>query len=401
MDLISNPYSPGAGVPPPELAGREAVLQDAENIIRRVQNGYSSQSLILLGLRGVGKTVLLNRIDQIAENLGCETTIFEADSDHTLPQLLTRQLHRLLLKLDRRKRMGDEVQKAFSLLQAFAGIFRVHFGEFQVGVASPMVTGDLSIDLTDLLVAIGEAAKARNTVAVILVDEVQYIAKEDLGALIMALHKISQRQLPLIFFGAGLPQLAHLAGDAKSYSERLFMYPGVGPLDAEGARRALVEPALREDVVYEEDALKIILEETEGYPFFLQVWGSHVWQEAEASPITAADAMKASKQAIKALDESFFKVRFDRLTERQQLYARAMAEFGNTPANSSAVANLLGLTVKQAAPIRDEVIKKGMAYSPKRGLVAFTVPKFDEYMKRVLPGFKAVEQVKPGEQKNG
>jgi hypothetical protein len=396
MDLIDNPYSPGAGVPPPELAGRENILLDAENIIKRVKNGHSAQSLLLLGLRGVGKTVLLNRIDQIAENLGCETSIFEADMDRTLPQLLTRQLHRLLLKLDRRKRMGDEVQKAFSVLQAFAGIFRVHVGEFQVGVAKPMATGDLALDLTDLLVAIGEAAKARHTVAVLLVDEVQYIAREDLGALIMALHKISQRQLPLLFFGAGLPQLAQLAGDTKSYSERLSAYPEVGPLDPAGARKALVEPARRMGIEYDVDALEVILRETERYPFFLQVWGSQAWQVAEASPISKTDAQEASKCAVAALDESFFKVRFERLTERQQQYARAMAEFGNKPANSTAVAELLGITVKKAAPVRDEVIKKGMAYSPKRGLVAFTVPKFDEYMKRALPDFQAVEK-KTGE----
>lgn len=395
MDLVNNPYSPGAGVPPPELAGRENILQESENIIKRVQNGHSAQSLILLGLRGVGKTVLLNRIDQIAENLGCETSIFEADMDRSLPQLMTQQLHRLLLKLDRRKRMGDEVQKAFSLLQAFAGIFRVHYGEFQVGVTNSMVTGDLVIDLTDLMISIGEAAKARKTVAVILIDEVQYIAKDDLGALIMALHKISQRKLPLIFFGAGLPQLAQLAGDAKSYSERLFTYPEVGPLNEKGAREALVAPARREGVEYADEALDEILIQTEGYPFFLQVWGSHIWQVAEESPITGAAARKASERAIEALDESFFKVRFERLTERQQQYARAMAEFASESANSTAVANLLGLTVKQAAPIRDEVIKKGMAYSPKRGLVAFTVPKFDEYMKRAVPEFK------PKGEKNG
>ena len=389
MDLINNPYSPGAGVPPPELAGRENILRDAENIIKRVQNGHSAQSLILLGLRGVGKTVLLNRIDQIAESAGCETSIFEADMERSLPQLLTQQLHRLLLKLDRRKRMGDEVQKAFSLLRSFAGVFKVQVGEFEMGVSNRRVTGDLAIDLTDLLLAIGEAAQARNTVAILLIDEVQYIAKEDLGALIMALHKISQRKLPLLFFGAGLPQLAQLAGDAKSYSERLFTYPKVGPLAPEGARKALIEPARREGVVFDAAALDLILEETEGYPFFLQVWGSHVWQVASASPINEADARTAGKNAIHALDESFFQVRFDRLTERQQHYARALAEFGNQPGSSAAVAELLGLTVKKAAPVRDEVIKKGMAYSPKRGLVAFTVPKFDEYMKRAIPSFTA------------
>lgn len=389
MDLINNPYSPGAGVPPPELAGRENILRDAEHIIKRAQNGHSAQSLILLGLRGVGKTVLLNRIDQIAESAGCETSIFEADMERSLPQLLTQQLHRLLLKLDRRKRMGDEVQKAFSLLRSFAGVFKVQVGEFEMGVSNRRVTGDLAIDLTDLLLAIGEAAQARNTVAVLLIDEVQYIAKEDLGALIMALHKISQRKLPFLFFGAGLPQLAQLAGDAKSYSERLFTYPKVGPLASEGARKALIEPARREGIVFDAAALDLILEETEGYPFFLQVWGSHVWQAASASPINEADARTAGENAIQALDESFFQVRFDRLTERQQHYARALAEFGNQPGSSSAVAALLGLSVKKAAPIRDEVIKKGMAYSPKRGLVAFTVPKFDEYMKRAMPHFTA------------
>ncbi len=384
MNSVDNPYTPGAGTPPPELAGRQNILKKAEDTIKRTKKGKAAKSFIMLGLRGVGKTVLLNRIDQIAETVGCRTAIFEADPDRTLPELLTQQLNRLLLKLDRRKRVSDEVQKAFGLLRGFASAFKVKYGEFEVGLSNEIVTGDLTIDLTDLIVAIGKAAKSRKTVAVILIDEVQYVSERDLGPLIMSLHKISQRQLPLLFFGAGLPQLAKLAGDAKSYAERLFDYPEIDRLDEKSGRSALVEPAKRESVAYEDGALDVILKETDGYPFFLQVWGSHTWEVAPSSPFTSDHAKLATKRAISALDKGFFKVRLDRLTGRQQDYARAMAELIPSPATSTAVAKVLGLTVKQAAPIRDELIKKGIAYSPKRGLVAFTVPKFDEFMKRKI-----------------
>jgi len=382
MNPIDNPYTPGAGTPPPELAGRKGILKNADDTIKRTKRGKAAKSCIFLGLRGVGKTVILNRIDQIAETCGCRTAIFEVDPGRTLPEHLTPQLNRLLLKIDRRKRVGDDVKKAFGLLRGFAGAFRVKYGDFEVGLSNEMVTGDLTIDLTDLFVAIGQAAKSRKTVAVILIDEVQYVSKRDLGALIMALHKISQRQLPLLFFGAGLPQLAKLAGDAKSYAERLFDYPSIDRLDDDSARSALVEPAKRESAVYEDGALDIILKETGCHPFFLQVWGSHIWEIAPSSPFTSDHAKLATKRAISALDTGFFKVRLDRLTDRQREYARAMAAMSPSPATSTAVANLLGLTAKQAAPIRDELIKKGIAYSPSRGIVAFTVPKFDAFMKR-------------------
>ena len=233
--------------------------------------------------------------------------------------------------------------------------------------------------------AIAEAAKKRDTAIVLLIDEIQYLQKGDLSALIMALHKISQRQMPLLLFGAGLPQLAKLAGDAKSYAERLFDYPPIGPLDDKSARLALAAPAEREGVKYAKDALDYVVEQTGRYPFFLQVWGAHCWEAAAKSPITLADAKRASAAAIAALDEGIFKVRLARLTERQRAYARAMAEFGPEPVNSSDVANSLKLSLSQAAPIRDELIKKGMAYSPERGLIGFTVPKFDEFMRRTLP----------------
>ena len=385
MDPNQNPYNPGAGTPPPELAGRDPLMSQAKAAIERVKRGRPAKSFIMLGLRGVGKTVLLNEFERIAEALNCQTAMLESDPERPMAAQLAPQLHRILLKLDRVKKAGADLNNAFGMLRSFAGAFKVALGELEFGLAAQPATGDLTIDLTDLFIAIGQAAQKRDVAVVLLIDEIQYLSKSDLSALIMALHKISQRQLPLLLFGGGLPQLARLAGDTKSYAERLFDYPAIGPLDAESARLALAAPAAREKVKYAPEALDYVIAQTGGYPFFLQVWGSHCWNEAPASPITLKHAQEASKRAVEALDESIFKVRLARLTERQRGYARAMAELGPAPANSSDVARLLGLTVSQSAPIRDELVKKGMAYSPERGLIAFTAPKFDEFMHRVMP----------------
>ena len=330
----------------------------------------------------MGKTVLLNRFNQIAESEGCQTAIFEADPDHTLPELLTLQLHRLLLKLDRRKKAGEDIQRIFRLLGSFASRFKVKVGEFEVGLTNEFVTGDLTIDLTELLVAIGMAAKKRDTAVILLIDEMQFLSMKDLSALIIALHKISQNRIPLLFYGAGLPHLAKLSGEAKSYSERLFDFEIIDRLDNKSAAIALVKPALREGITYESGALDAVLKETEGYPFFLQVWGSHIWEVAKSSPISITDVSRATLRALKALDHGFFKVRVERLTERQLKYAIAMAAVDSLPASSTEVAGILGLSISRAAPIRDELIKKGMAFSPKRGLVAFSVPRFKEYLQR-------------------
>jgi len=388
MKATHNPYNPGAGVPPPELAGRDNLVEIARVAVARAKGGRPAKSAIMLGLRGVGKTVLLNAFEAIAEEEGCQTALLEIDPGTPLAQQLAPQLQHILHRLDRVKRAGNEVQKAFGALRAFASMFKATVGDVDFGFAVTPATGDLSIDLTDLFVAIAEAAKKRDTAVILLIDEIQYLQKDDLSALIMAMHKIAQRQLPLLLFGGGLPQLAKLAGDAKSYAERLFDYPPIGPLDDAGAKLALSAPAEREGVKYAKDALDYVVEQTGGYPFFLQVWGSHCWDAAQKSPITLADAKRASETAIAALDEGIFKVRLARLTERQKAYARAMADFGAEPVNSSDVANAMNLSLSQAAPIRDELIKKGMAYSPERGLIGFTVPKFDEYMRRAMPATK-------------
>ncbi len=388
MNPAQNPYNPGAGTPPPELAGRDGLIKQAATAIERIKRAKPAKSFIMLGLRGVGKTVLLNEFERLAETAGCQTAMFEADPDKPLAAQLAPQLHRTLLRLDRIKRAGAELNNAFGALRAFVSVFKVQLGEMEFGLSTAPATGDLTIDLTDLFVAIGEAAQKRDTVVVILIDEIQYIQKADLSALIMALHKISQRQLPLLLFGGGLPQLAKLAGDSKSYAERLFDYPPIGPLDADSARLALAAPAERENVLYAKDALAYVVEQTGRYPFFLQVWGAHCWEAAAKSPVTLADAKQASASAIAALDEGIFKVRLARLTERQKAYAQTMAEFGAEPINSSDVARKLGLSLSQAAPIREELIKKGMAYSPERGLIGFTVPKFDDYLRRAMPAKK-------------
>jgi hypothetical protein len=382
MNSVDNPFAPGAGSPPPELAGREVVLQQAVNAIQRTQKGKAAKSQILLGLRGVGKTVLLNRINQLAEEFGNQTVIFEAVPNQSLPEILSQQLLRLLLKLDRRKKTGKDIQQAFGLLREFASMFKVRIGEFEVGLSPAKLTGDLNTDLGDLLLSVAESAKARNTIVVILIDEVQYLDNNDLAALILGLHKISQKELPLLLFGAGLPQLAKLAGEAKSYAERLFDYTTIDKLNTESAWQALEQPMIRENVSIEPDAIRQIIQETEGYPYFLQVWGSHVWEVAETSPIKISDVHIATSRAISALDSGFFRIRYERLTERQQEYARAMVRVGHLPATSTEVANIMGIGVRQAAPLRDEIIKKGMAYSPDRGLITFSVPKFEDYIKR-------------------
>lgn len=240
-----------------------------------------------------------------------------------------------------------------------------------------------------MLIAVAAAALAAGTGVAVLIDEVQYIQKPDLSALIVAMHRVSQKALPLVLFGAGLPQIAALAGEAKSYAERLFDFPDVGPLDDGAARDAIRAPLVREGVSIDEDALRRILEKTLGYPYFLQEWGAHAWNVAAAAPITLEDIQKAEVAAINRLDRGFFRVRLDRLTPREKDYVRAMASLGRGPHRSGEIARVLSIDVKTAGPLRNGLIKKGMIYSPQHGDTAFTVPMFDEFMIRSMPGWSA------------
>jgi hypothetical protein len=257
----------------------------------------------------------------------------------------------------------------------------------EVGVTEPPIadSGNLEVDLPDLLIAMGQAARAAGKSVCLCLDEVQYLEEEDLRGLIVALHRIAQRGLPVVLFGAGLPQVAALAGEAKSYAERLFDYPEVGALTPEAATRAVREPVHNEDAEIDAKALQRIVEVTEGYPYFLQEWGKHTWNAAPQSPISVVDVETASESAIAALDANFFRVRFDRLTPREQEYLRAMAELGPGPHRSGAIADKLGRTVESMGPLRSGLIRKGMIWSPAHGDTAFTVPMFDQFMRRAIP----------------
>lgn len=344
--------------------------------------------MLLLGLRGVGKTVLLVKIQEMAEEEGYLTALLEAPEERGLAALIVPKLRQLLYKLSGVEKARILANRALGALRSFASAFKVSYGDFEFGVdADPGVaaSGDLETDLTELFILISSAAREAERPVAILIDEVQYLDQTDLSALIVALHRIGQRSLPLIVFGAGLPQLAALSGDAKSYAERLFDYPPVGALDERAARRALREPIRDAGADIDEGALDLIVKRTEGYPYFLQEWGAHSWRRAEQSPIREADVQAASDDATRALDASFFRVRFDRLTPREQEYLRAMAQLGAGPHRSGDIADMLGIAVTSAGPLRTNLIRKGMIWSPAHGETAFTVPLFHEYMKRAMP----------------
>jgi hypothetical protein len=343
---------------------------------------------MLLGLRGVGKTVLLNKIAQIARDLGYLLVKLEAPEGQRLAAYLAPALKSTLVQLSRSEKAKDVAGKALGALRGFARAFRVSIGEFEVGVSeAPTLadSGNLEIDLAELLLSVGRAAKADDSCVAILVDEIQYLAEEDLRALIVAFHMIAQEGLPVVLFGAGLPQVAGLAGDAKSYAERLFDYPHVGQLPEPAAREAIQRPLQDEGVSIDDRALTEIVAETHGYPYFLQEWGKHAWRVSDASPIDLSDVQRASAEATEALDMNFFRVRFDRLTPREQDYLRAMAELGPGAHRSGEIATLMNRKVESLGPLRSGLIKKGMIWSPSHGDTAFTVPLFDEFMKREMP----------------
>ncbi len=390
MDPRLNPYAPGAGSPPPELAGRDELLERAAIALDRIRGGLAAKSLLLVGLRGVGKTVLLNRMRTDAEVHGFTTLAIEAPEQRSLPALLAAPLRAALLKLDRIAAGSDLARRALRVLGGFIRAMKLKYQDVEFGVdlgAEPGVadSGDLEYDLAGLLGAIGEAARERKTALVLFVDELQYVEEAQLAALITALHRCTQRLLPVTLVGAGLPQLVGQSGRAKSYAERLFDFVEIGPLDESAARQALQAPAAQHKVAFTGDALALITQQTQGYPYFLQEWGKHSWDCANASPITATDVATASEFAEAELDAGFFRVRFDRLTLAEKRYLRAMADLGAGPHRSGDIAHALGKPVQAVAPLRANLITKGMIYSPAHGDTAFTVPLFDRYLRRVLP----------------
>lgn len=390
MDPRTNPYAPGAGTPPPELAGRDDIIERAAIALDRIRAGRASRSVILYGLRGVGKTVLLNRIRLDAEARGIATVRIEAPEERSLPALLTPALRSALLRLRRFESTKAGLQKAMRALAGFASALKVKYNDIEVGFDFDKEegladSGDLDTDLADLVTSVGEAAAERDTAVVLFVDELQYVPEDQLASLIMALHGANQAQLPITMVAAGLPQLIGQTGRAKSYAERLFEFIAVDRLDDVAASAALRVPAEKEGVTFDDGAVQRILQQTLGYPYFLQEWGKHSWNVADASPIEAEDADQATQEALAELDASFFRVRFDRLTPAEKRYMRAMAELGPGPHRSGDIADATGRKVTNVAPIRNALIAKGMIFSPAHGDTAFTVPLFDGFMKRIMP----------------
>lgn len=395
MDERKNPYSPGAGTPPPELAGREPLLERAAVALDRIRAGRAARSFIYHGLRGVGKTVLLNRVRQSAESTGITCVQIEAPEDRSLPAVISPTLRAALIKMSKGKQIRTALEKSLRALAGFARAMKLKYQDIEFSIdqaPEPGLadSGDLESDLLDLLRSVGEAAAERDTAVVLFIDELQYVHEEQLAALITALHRTGQDQIPITLVGAGLPQLLGQMGRAKSYAERLFEFVEVGSLDETAARDALCVPARKQGVEYDDGAIFEILKQTKGYPYFLQEWAKHSWNIADASPISQSDAKAATAAALAELDASFFRVRFDRLTPSEKRYMRALAELGPGPKRSGDVAQLLGRRVTTVAPMRSSLILKGMLYSPKHGDTAFTVPLFDGFMKRIMPEFETI-----------
>ena len=391
MEKLRNPYSPGAGSPPPELVGRDSLRSDVGVSIARLVLGRYSKSVLLVGLRGVGKTVLLDQMRIDAELNKVITVRAETPERRSLPAVLAPQLRTALLKLSRVEAAKQSAMQGLGTLASFVKRLRVKYHDLELSFDTQPVegeadTGDLELDLSELMERVGQVAKTAGTAVVLFIDEVQYLPEDQFGALIAALHRCSQMRLPIGIVGAGLPQLRALAGNAKSYAERMFDFPAVGQLTDEDARQAILKPAEAEGVEFTDDALDEILARTQNYPYFLQEWGKHSWDVAKGSPITREDVVLASSTAMAALDASFFLVRFDRVTPAERRYLRAMAELGPGTHRSGDIAAVLVKKASMLAPIRDRIIAKGMIWSPNHGETAFTVPQFDEFMKRIMPG---------------
>lgn len=384
MDRIQNPYRPGAGTEPTFLAGRDAIIDDAEVLLGRVKNGNPQRSLMLYGLRGVGKTVLLNRIEKIANGENYIIQFIEMSENDDFKMVFMSYARKALLRISNLQNAKDKLKKALGVLKAFS-IGIPDGPELKIDIdAIPGVadSGNFESDLTDLLVSIGEAAREENKHVCFLIDETQYLGEESYAAFIAANHRISQKALPIVFICAGLPQIAALSGDAKSYAERLYNYEPIDKLQEPDAKKALCNPANELNVEFNPDAVKYVIEKTEGYPYFIQEYGSFIWDLSESSPITIDNVKKAEVSAFKKLDESFFKVRLDRAAGRERKMMFCMAKLGKGPYKMTDVANKMGILPTSASPTRATLIKKGFLYTPQHGYIDFTVPLFNEFLDR-------------------
>lgn len=391
VDQVRNPFNPGAGSQPPLLVGRDAQIEAMTVAIQRLAIGRFERSIMLKGLRGVGKTVLLNEFGRIAKQQGWIHAHLEATEDIRIATATASLTRRVLLELNARARAKDRAARALGVLRSFitvhvplgagAGSLVIDF-ESQPGRAD---SGELDGDLSGLFTEVGETAQESGTGVLLTIDEIQYLGRRELSALIIGLHRVSQLSLPFLVAGAGLPSLPGLAGEARSYAERLFRYVDIGSLGQSDASQALTLPAEEEGAGWTTEAVARVIHDTKGYPYFLQEFGKQAWNLAAGPRITLEDVDAATILAVDDLDQGFFRARIDKTTDAERDYLRAMASLGGPgPYRSGDVSAHLGKKTTQTGPTRDSLIKRGLCYAPRHGDLAFTVPMFDEFIRRAL-----------------
>lgn len=384
--MLPNPYRPGAGMSPAYLAGRDNTINEAQNILQAINYGYSARSVVYYGLRGVGKTVLLNYIENLADEMDLPSEYMEiAERDRSFQYQMALHIYKLINRLSLLKNIESHIKKALSILKAFTIKYGCDDISIEVNPANGISdTGNLANDMTELFLALGVIAQKQNKGVVLFIDEIQYIKDSEFEALMEAIHRTNQKNYPIVIFSAGLPKIAKVAGDVKSYAERLFDFIEIYSLNNEEAKLALIEPAKRFQINYTDDAVNKIIEITQGYPYFLQEYGKWVWEcKKEESIIDIKIVNKAYDKFEQSLDKAFFKVRHDRATAREIEFMTAMVACEKLPCSTKEIANIMGESIQAISPLRAQLIHKGFIYAAKRGEVDFTVPQFDKYLKRV------------------
>ena len=384
--MLPNPYRPGAGMSPAYLAGRDNTINEAKNILQAINYGYSARSVVYYGLRGVGKTVLLNYIENLADEMDLPSEYMEiAERDRSFQYQMALHIYKLINRLSLLKNIESHIKKALSILKAFTIKYGCDDISIEVNPANGISdTGNLANDMTELFLALGVIAQKQNKGVVLFIDEIQYIKDDEFEALMEAIHRTNQKNYPIVIFSAGLPKIAKIAGDVKSYAERLFDFIEIDSLNNEEAKLALIEPAKRFQINYTDEAVNKIIEITQGYPYFLQEYGKWVWEcKKEESIIDIKIVNKAYDKFEQSLDKAFFKVRHDRATAREIEFMTAMVACEKLPCSTKEIANIMGESIQAISPLRAQLIHKGFIYAAKRGEVDFTVPQFDKYLKRV------------------
>lgn len=384
--MLPNPYRPGAGMSPAYLAGRDNTINEAQNILQAINYGYSARSVVYYGLRGVGKTVLLNYIENLADEMDLPSEYMEiAERERSFQYQIALHIYKLINRLSLLKNIESHIKKALSILKAFTIKYGCDDISIEVNSANGISdTGNLANDMTELFLALGVIAQKQNKGVVLFIDEIQYIKDSEFEALMEAIHRTNQKNYPIVIFSAGLPKIAKIAGDVKSYAERLFDFIEIDSLNNEEAKLALIEPAKRFQINYTDEAVNKIIEITQGYPYFLQEYGKWVWEcKKEESIIDIKIVNKAYDKFEQSLDKAFFKVRHDRATAREIEFMTAMVACEKLPCSTKEIANIMGESIQAISPLRAQLIHKGFIYAAKRGEVDFTVPQFDKYLKRV------------------